>query len=61
MLTCSFVAAEGGPDEVLFAAPGSVPLAVVVALTRLDAASTRVRMGACVVVALVPFGRGALL
>ena len=61
MLTCSLdEAAEGGLDEVLLAAPGSVPLVVVVALTRLDAGSTRVCAGDCTAVALVTFERGAL-
>ena len=63
ILTCSFGAAEGGREEgVLLVVPGSVPLTVVVALTRVDG-SARVRDcdDDVDVVALVPFGRVALL
>ena len=59
MLTCPFEEAEGGLDEVLLAAPGGVPLVVAAALTRLDASSRRVLTGACTVVALATFARGA--
>ena len=44
----------------LLVVPGSVPLTVVVALTRLEGSSARVWVGACAVVVLVTVVRGAL-
>ena len=61
MLTCSFDEAEGGREEdVLLVVPGSVPLTVVVALTRLEGGSARVWVDARVVVVLVTVVRGTL-